>query len=400
MRRDVRNLGSAWPIYRIDEGGRSVRLGELRALHGGFRMALEASELSNWLETPYPDHLCSGMPFLLQEGRPQGYIGRTIARRVGSILGVPEDPGTWSDDDLLAYLLAEGDDLSGDLILGDRALERALRRMMETEVGAIRLEDRAAIYPKLAEAAQRGDNNGASAGGEQPKFLATTRRQEGLTSVLVKFSSAEFSPARRRWGDLLLCEHVASDLLRARGIPAARTEVLDSGGRRFLEVERFDRVRGMGRRGLLSLGSLEDAVPGALGTDWCAASVALERAGCLAPEQASRLRWLWCFGDMIGNSDMHRGNVSVILGGPPFTIAPSYDMLPMLHAPGAQGDLTLRAFSPRPPMPLASDVWPDAAQAASEFWGRVVSDEAISPEYRLLAEDCGRQVSALRAQFE
>ena len=399
LRRDVRNLGSAWPVYRVDHEGRPILWGELRALHGGFRLIPQIAASARWLEGPYPGHQYPGLPFLLQDVRPQGYIGRMIARQVGAALGIAEDPRDWSDDDLLAYLLAEGDDLPGDLVLGDRALERALRRLGGLEEAACAWEDREASYPALAEASQRGEQVGSSAAGEQPKFLAAVRRGGDISSVLVKFSPAGSSPSGIRWMDLLLCEHLAAELLLTRAIPASRTAILDAGGRRFLEVERFDRVRGRGRRGVLALGSVEDGLLEGSSTDWTRSAAQLEQTGYLGHEEARRLRWLWCFGDMIANSDMHRGNASVFFGAPPFTLAPAYDMLPMLHAPGPQGELPVRHFAPRPPMPAVSDVWSDAAGAAVEFWGRVAADGRISSDYRGLAGDCGNLVAELQRKF-
>src|SRR5688572_13205950 len=104
LRRPVRNLGSQWPIYRIGDGGRRRVWGELRALHGGFRF-VPASTAPTWMGGDYPEGLFSGLPFFLQEVRPQGYLGRAIARDVASRLGAPADLRLWSDDDVLSYFL-------------------------------------------------------------------------------------------------------------------------------------------------------------------------------------------------------------------------------------------------------------------------------------------------------
>lgn len=126
LRRQVRNLGSQWPLYRLDDGGRPRVWGELRAFHGGFRFVPTTSAPA-WMERNYPEGLFSGLPFFLQEVRPQGYLGRAIARDVASRLGAPADLRVWSDDDVLAYFLTDGGDLPGDLVVGDRALEHAIR---------------------------------------------------------------------------------------------------------------------------------------------------------------------------------------------------------------------------------------------------------------------------------
>ncbi len=402
LRRDVRNFGTSWPLYRMDEKGNSHAVGELRALHGGFRL-IPSGNSPAWLVREYPDGVFPGLPFFLQDVAPQGYLGRTVAREVSARLSVPGDLRNWQDDDILAYLLYEGDDLPGNFILGDRALERALRRIEAVPTSArawTAAADRASIYPERATAAQRGELVGSSAGGEQPKFLLTVRRSSGPFSyVIVKFSAAEESPVSRRWADLLLCEHFAAEVLATQGKAGARTKVLDAGGRRFLEVERFDRTD-VGRRGLLSLGMLEDGLSTGASPDWLASANLLESTGWLAPEQSADLCWRWCFGDLIGNSDMHRTNTSVVFDDAvPFRLTPSYDMLPMLWAPGAQGDLGQRIFAPRPPLPAIATIWKEAAPAALSFWSRVVADDRISGEFRAIAQAAGATIQGMLTRF-
>ena len=402
LRRDVRNLGYRWPIYRIDPRGQAGPWAELRALHRGFRLEFVGGDPA-WLREGFSSGLFSGLPFFLQDLRPEGYLGRAIARAAAPVLGVPDDPRNWSDDDFLAFLLHEGSDLPGNLIVGDRALDRALRSLGEVAEKALAAESRPALYPDRARAAQRGDVAGSSAGGEQPKFLATVRRSNGqVQPVMVKFTAAAASSASLRWRDLLMCEHLAAEVIARHGIPAVRSEVFDAEGRRFLELERFDRVAGGGRHGVVSLAALEDALVESAGTDgtWRAAADHLESAGLLDPAQARELRWRWCFGDLIGNTDMHHRNVSVWFGDSvPFGLTPAYDMLPMCFAPGAQGELVEREFSPHPPLPGILDVWREAAAAAAEFWSAVIDDQRLSPEFRVVASRCAAVVERIRARF-
>lgn len=403
LRRSVRNIGDRWPLHRIDKDGRAQRIAELRSLHGGFRLVYQDAA-PRWLEAEYANGLFSGLPFFLQDVRPQGYLGRAIAKTAARVLGVPTDPRLWQDDDLLTYLLTEGDDLPGDLVLGDAALERWLRRHDTLANTAIPEDDPSEGYLLLAEAAQRGEIAGSSAAGEQPKFLTTTYGKQGsFRSVLVKFSSADASPASERWADLLVCEHLSAEVLRGRKIPSASTRLFDAGGRRFLEVERFDREGTLGRRGLLSLGALADALLDETPrdtSDWVELATLLQREGWLNAASAERLRWLSCFGNLIANTDMHRGNASVLRDdADPFSLAPSYDMLPMLFAPGAQGELVERSFAPRPPLPSVASVWPDAARCALEFWERVLADPRVSAGFRTLANQARGAVRSLVERF-
>lgn len=399
LRRPVRNLGSQWPIYRIGDDGRARVWGELRALHGGFRF-VPTETPPGWMPE-HPDGLFSGLPFFLQDIRPQGYLGRAIARDAAPRLGVPEDLRRWSDDDALGYFLTDGHDLPGDLVLGDHALERALRSQQEVERIAISNTDRDRVYPDRAAAAQRGELVGSSAGGEQPKFLATVQRAQGqLQPVLVKFSAADASAVSQRWADLLQCEHVAAHTMRQRRIVSASTTVIDAGNRRFLEVERFDRPAATGRRGLITLGTLEDAFLENSSSDWAAAAGMLQAGNWISVEESRLLRWIWCFGSLIANTDMHRANASFWFGDElPWRLTPFYDMLPMLYAPGAQGDLSERSFSPRPPLPGVADVWRAAAAAAEEFWGRVSEDPAVSSGFQRIAAGNLRIVQGLVSRF-
>jgi serine/threonine protein kinase HipA of HipAB toxin-antitoxin module len=68
--------------------------------------------------------------------------------------------------------------------------------------------------------------------------------------------------------------------------------------------------------------------------DWLQAAAALESARRITTADAQALRWQWLFGRLIGNTDMHFGNVSFTWGfGPELPLAPAYDMLPMRWAP-------------------------------------------------------------------
>jgi len=122
----------------------------------------------------------------------------------------------------------------------------------------------------------------------------------------------------------------AAETLRAHGIVAACSEIIDAGGRRFLEVERFDRIDAIGRRGMVSLGTLEDAFLAQPSADWSAAATMLEQEGWISAAAARALRWIWCFGDLIANTDMHRANASFWFGDERTYTLPFYDMLPML----------------------------------------------------------------------
>jgi hypothetical protein len=238
---------------------------------------------------------------------------------------------------------------------------------------------------------------GSSAAGEFPKFAARRIAPKGQASgtphVLVKFSGAEDAAAVRRWADLLVCEHLAlQHAARLPGVQAARSRILRHGGRTFLEVERFDRHGEHGRSPLCSLETANAALLGASTHDWSALAEHLAQAGLLSAEDVQRTAHLWWFGRLIGNTDMHLGNLAFRPTGEALTLAPAYDMLPMLHAPLPSGETPARDFTPPLPLPPQRAVWHAAQQAALAFWRQAAQDERISAAFRALCERHARQV--------
>ena len=61
------------------------------------------------------DHagFCEGLPFFVADLRPQGFLGRAIARQLPPAFGLPNDPRHWSDDHTLVYLREWGHDVPG-----------------------------------------------------------------------------------------------------------------------------------------------------------------------------------------------------------------------------------------------------------------------------------------------
>ena len=154
-----------------------------------------------------------GLPYPLQDMRPQGYLGRQLARAGHAAWGVAPDPQRWSDDDVLLVLAQAGSDCPGDLIVGERAFARwPAQRLAAPEPLAPSAIGPA--YAALAQQALAAGVAGSSAAGEFPKFPALRERAGASTpQVLVKFSGAGDAAAERRWADLLVCEHLALQAL-------------------------------------------------------------------------------------------------------------------------------------------------------------------------------------------
>jgi len=110
---------------------------------------------------------------------------------------------------------------------------------------------------------------------------------------------------------------------------------------------------------------------------------------------------LWHFGQLIGNTDMHDGNLSFEPQGStepsPLILAPAYDMLPMLYAPQRGVELPPVTFAPRLPLPAERDAWQVAAAAAREFWSVAADDSRLSTAFRTT---CAENMQIVRRTAE
>ncbi len=401
LRRSIRSVGMRWPIHRIDENGRAHEWAECEAFHGGYRLTW-ADGRPAWANlVADADGWMDGFPFFLGDLRPQGFVGRAIGLRVGAGLGLPTDIGRWGDDETITFLQTEGSDLPGDLVMGEGPLRIALANQIDS-AGVVGKSEVESVYPRLAAAAMEAGLPGSSAGGEQPKFLTRVGSSSGAASraVLVKFSPPMESQAGRRWADLLAAEGHALAILSETGEALGGARVLDAGGRRFLEVPRFDRTGDFGRRGVVSLAALQAAIDYSDAARWEDAVTALAGRGFVDLESVEAVVRRSMLGELIGNSDMHAGNLAFWLtDDSPLSIAPTYDMLPMLWAPAAGGELVERRFAPVPPTPAQAESWTVAARWALEFWERVAGDSMISASFRAIADQSGERVQALLYRF-
>jgi hypothetical protein len=297
---------------------------------------------------------------------------------IHSDLRLPARLADWSDHHILIALSRRGEDLPGNLIVGDESFARW--QALET---AARTRD---DYPQLADATMAGRPPGSSAGGERPKFGAFVDGRH----VLVKFAARGRvgDLVARRWCDLLVLEALALDVVASHGVSAAHTRILKTPSHWFLESERFDRAGVRGRIGVLSLAAVHHDPA----DSWARAAVSLMDAGRLTRDDARRLRWLDAFGALIANTDRHPYNIVFSTAGPGLGLAPAFDQVSMLYAPLADGQVPPGAFA----LPRATsdtlDVWDDARLAAREFWGRASDDARLSDDLR---SSCAANAAAL-----
>lgn len=347
---------SRFPLFRITESGRAVSAGELVTL---------AAHQSAWMPM---GSVVDGLPAELADARPSGFLGRLFAALYAD-LRLPLRLSDWSDHHTLLAMSRRGDDLPGNLIVGE---ESFARWQAVPPVSRSRAD-----YPALAEATIRGHPPGSSAGGERPKFGALV----GDRHMLVKFAGhGDGDVVARRWSDLLILEGIALEVVASHGIPAAHTDVVEASGYWFLESERFDRLGVRGRIAVISLAAVHDD----LSDSWARAAVALRDSRRLSDGDARRLRWLDAFGALIANTDRHQYNILFFAEGSHLQLAPAFDQVSMLYAPTGDGQVPPREFM----MPHATantlDVWEDARDAARQFWARGSQDARLSDDARSL----------------
>ena len=386
--RTVAGVGQSVPVMRVDAYGQPSPFARMVLLEGGAVWVDEADGVSQKHDS---------LPWFLDDMRPQGFMGRTFAYAHPE-LQLGTDPRNWNADDVLRALALFGDDLPGNLIVGDAAFarfhtlpERARRATSELD------------YPAFADQAMQGTVGGSSAGGEQPKFCTLRGEQH----VLVKFSPAGDSPTDQRTRDLLVCEHLALQTLAKAGIPAAETQLFTVAGRVFLESVRFDRPalspsnpQGLGRQGMVSLQVYDAEYVGVM-DNWAATALRMQSRGLLTQQDARHLCLLEAFGQLIANTDRHYGNISLLLqgsqNGGDWALSPTYDMLPMLYAPVGD-ELVQRDFAVKgKPQPTSATLpeWHRARALAQTFWQTAADDDRISAEFRVICAENQRHLNAV-----
>lgn len=329
----------------------------------------------DWLGLP------GELPWFLQTLRPQGFLGRQLTRLRPDF---PADPDHWTAEQVLYLAINHADDPPGALNLGDR-----MGRLMNE--APVQMDARLAHYDRQASTVNETLPAHSSAGGEQPKFITETPFNPSQPAsehhhFIVKFSPPRGTPFGERWHDLLNLEHLALTVLAEHGVAVATTRILESDQRTYLESQRFDRVGVEGKRHVVAAAAVHDAFVKSPRRHWVATCEALAAQKRLAVAEMSLVASVYLFGQYIGNTDMHFGNLSFFvddLNNPVFIPTPVYDMLPMIWRPGVHGG-ELEPSPVRPqPQPAGFDA--EAAQArawAATFWQRASQLGTISQTLR------------------
>ena len=232
-------MGSRWPLYRSESDGAPIEIGLLHAL-----------ERNDYYLPQGPQRLRGlgeGIPYVLQDARPSGFPGRAVPQQFPE-LALPSRIAACTDEHLRNYLSQPATDHIGDLVLGERSIERHLAG--PEAIAVIDSTQRESGQAACAAAAMAGTPAGCCAPGEPPTFLARLKERERRTHGLVTFSPPRASETGQRWADLLRGEHRAHERLESAGIASCRSRLFTYDERTDLEIERFDRLGRQGRHGV------------------------------------------------------------------------------------------------------------------------------------------------------
>ena len=109
----------------------------------------------------------------------------------------------------------------------------------------------------------------------------------------------------------------------------------------------------------------------------------------------------YAFGPLIGNTDRHHGNLSVVGAyGPPYALAPAYDMLPMGFQPRSGGALT-DTLNPATLLAVVGPlVWRRALSLAIAYFARLKADDQFSERFAPCIDSLATHISVASMKVE
>ena len=322
------------------------------------------------------------LPWFLENFRLDGFLGRAWAKQ----LNFDANPEKWSLAQILYANCQFAYDPPGAISIGEPTGE--LVNSVPTSPAI-----KAAAYDRYADDVASTLPAGSSAGGEQPKFLVTedqTGDHSTMRRLIVKFSPPRGTPFGERWHDLLWAEALALQVLAATGISTAETQVVESKRRTYLESVRFDRDGIHHKVHTVPLSAAHRAFVHGPKRNWAETCDTLAAQRRLPRADATTARVLLEYGRLIGNTDMHFGNLSLFAPEPAtgrFALAPTYDMLPMRYRPDMhQGDIDYTVIERSRPTRGHENERARALEMAREFWCRLAGARSVSAPLRKIAE--------------
>lgn len=227
--------------------------------------------------------------------------------------------------------------------------------------------------------------------------LTELAEKNACRHLIVKFTPPRDTPFGIRWRALLHLEHLAHATLRAHGVVAAHTRIVESAAHTYLESQRFDRIGMEGKRHVVAIDALHGEF---VGLDlprqtWIHTAEILAKKKLISRNDLRLIARIYAFGQFIGNTDMHFGNLSFYIDNvenPAPLLAPVYDMLPMMWRPGVHsGELNVTAVREPAKLLAYAHEQAEAREWAMAFWREAALLDALDTPMKQACEE-----SALR----
>ena len=378
LTKDILGLPANQSLHFTDEVGRISEFGTLTQLHNR-QIVVRAKSRRQWISAP------GELPWFLKPLRPQGFLGRQYLQLRPDF---PNDPDIWTAEQALYIAANHAADPPGAFGLGE--ITGRFLPESPSEIGA-----RALHYDHMAASIGNTLPAGSSAGGEQPKFLTEFSERAVHHHLIVKFTPPRDTPFGKRWRALLHLEHLAQTILSAHGIEAAQTRIVESSVRTYLESQRFDRIGMAGKRHVVAIDALHSEFVTASRRNWIHTAEVLADKKLITSAELSAVARIYAFGQFIGNTDMHFGNLSFFVDDvekPALALAPVYDMLPMRWRPSVNtGELNVSPVATPVAIPSYAREQAEAREWAIAFWQQATALDALDEP---LKEAC--EANALR----
>lgn len=392
LKRPIQEIAN-FPIWEVSsEKSSSYRIGDLIPVEPlGYVVMWEVDPLVG--RSSYSQ----GLPWWLYDLRPQGFLGRTFAHNYAEQLNLTKDFMLWSDDELLIAMSFFPVDSIGNVVLerGDWGTSSFLSFPASRTVSKVSC----ACCKRLALDALSFEFFSSSAGGEQPKFLVFDESTD--KHFIFKFTAHDNNSVTRRWASLLKAEYLASEILRKSGIASSNSEFFDCIDQWFLKVERFDRIGSYGRLGVVSLAALDHEFVGHNDASWSFLGTKLHQQGLISLKDAQTMQKLDAFGRMIGNADMHLGNLSFFHDRTTnIRLAPVYDMLPMLFAPRSSGHVPKNVPEIHLQYSPELTYWREMFPWAMQFWQKLSELPQPDESFKEIALKFIERLNELRPKLD
>ena len=167
----------------------------------------------------------------------------------------------------------------------------------------------------------------------------------------------------------------------AWGSRRARAHRVESGERTYLVSERFDCVGLEGERHVVAASAVHQAFVATSPQNWVATCAALAMQKRLTQAHVGTVTSTYLFGQYIGNTDMHVGNLSFFVDDvlqPDLEPTPVYDMLPMMWRPGVHtGELDARPVQPQAQPAGYAALAGHVRTWAITYWERAPAQKAV-----------------------